>query len=206
MKRLTRSKRLKLSITTSIFLLLSIPIVLYGLLKTESVDPRSDAGTEVPKTFCSISFPYVESDTIEAGKVVQVTINGSAPNEISLISTIKIETSEEVVLLEKNYPQPQSTISETVTFTTENIGNVRIFGQMTTQGANYPCILEGSNESGVVTTKEINSAPEFTSIPETDAQPSNAIKVGDSYEYTLTAQDTDGDGIELAYSFTPRAN
>ncbi|HAM37214.1 TPA: hypothetical protein DCP42_00620 [Patescibacteria group bacterium] len=49
-----------------------------------------------------------------------------------------------------------------------------------------------------------NEIPTFTTVP-AGSKPSQDIKTGVAYEYTLTALDIDGDHINYSYSFTPGA-
>lgn len=204
MRGLSKAKRLKISMAASFFLVMTIPLVVYSLIRNEAKELETDQGQE-SVAICTISFPYVNPGTVEVGNNIQLEVSGFAPSEEDKINSLLIKTSDNVVLLDKEYSAVEESITERFLFNRDSIGSVQILGQMGTESTQHPCIINGVKDN-LVTTQGDNLAPIFLSKPETSASPGNAIKVGQTYSYTLEAKDEDLDKIIYSYSFTPRAD
>jgi hypothetical protein len=184
------------------FLLFTVPLVVYGLITLSSFDTRNRASEEeefVPNT-CSISFPYVNPMSVPVGDTVQVQVSAYIPGEA--VTLVRVFTRNGEELLNKSYDGTSEKISEVFTYTPTAQGSDTLTGTVTTDRGAKPCVLEGAASVLAVTT---NLAPEFTTQP-TAAKPSNAIKVNDSYEYTLQVEDAESDTINYDFSFTPDAD
>lgn len=116
-----------------------------------------------------------------------------------------------------------SQASEQFLYQPQNVGTYSLTGEVTTINSNgiqgtHLClldrsynqnILDAASTSGFDNTAilaqvvEENSAPKFTT--ELPSQDKNILKVGDSYEHTLKANDSDND-IQFDAAFTPDAN
>jgi hypothetical protein len=201
MRTTSRSKRFKLTLLSSLFVLISIPMVMYALLRVQNTDTRSSAD-ESPPQYCTFSFPYINPQTIQAGAVVNIMLSGVAPDG-EVITAIRLWTPDSE-FFNTTYDEGQVSISEIIKFTSETTGSLTVTGLMTTDVSTYPCHLADS-ETNSLGIQSLNSAPEFTTQP-TSATPGNSIVVGNTYRYELMAQDPDGDKIEYSYSFTPRAD
>jgi hypothetical protein len=195
-----KSVQKRLPVLVALFLLVAIPLAVYGLATLDSFDTRNRAAEEefTPNT-CSISFPYVNPESVPVGDVVHVQVSAYIPNEGITLIRIFNRTGDE--LLNKSYDGTSDKVTEIFTFTPEQIGKDNITGAVTTVEGAKPCVLEGAASVLAVTT---NLAPEFVTQP-TGAKPSNAIKVNDNYEYTLQVEDAENDTINYDFSFTPDA-
>lgn len=201
MKR-RKFRKNKLPILASFLIILTIPLAVYAILNIESLDTRNQAsqGDTGYASQCTITFPYVNPETIEIGKTIQIQADAFLPDEI-ISSIILINRSGETIF-EKQYDKNFERITELFEYTSTEIGDIGILGTVTTELGSYPCSLSQGSTMRILA---INLAPSFKTTPST-AQPSNAIKVGDSYQYQLTAEDQEEDTINYSYSFTPNAD
>ncbi|MBD3329113.1 hypothetical protein GF357_01310 [Candidatus Dojkabacteria bacterium] len=149
---------------------------------------------------------------------------------IKKISITAIESKEfgtdefrEVYNREFDTSNKISQASEQFLYQPQNIGGYSLSGEITTvneQGieGTHLCLLDRSYNQNILDAAstsnfgqratlaqvvEENTAPQFTT--ELPAQNKNIIKVGDSYEHTLKAKDSDND-IQFDAAFTPDAN
>lgn len=201
MKKFSRRKysKRKLPLLALAFAVLAIPLTVYALLNLESLDTRNRAAVEEPiLNSCVISFPYVNPASVEVGKTVQVQVIANIEGEA--ITKVNIMERSGDVLFEKDYTEGNDTISEIFLFSPEETGDYGMLGTVTTaEDTTKPCVLEGNRSVRALSS---NVAPEFKTQP-TAAKPSNAIKVGDTYEYLMQVEDLEGDTINWAFSFTP---
>ncbi len=197
MKRYLKNKKFRATLLFSLLMVLSIPIVMYSLLKTESTDVTTDA-EEYVKNVCTLSFPFINPNSVQSGAVVSLDIVAYAPKD-EVIKKIKIYTSEGT-LFEEDYEDVSPFIAERTVFTSSTTGKLTLTGQLTTDVSTYSCVLSDSEDNTLsILTK--NVAPVFVT-DQTVAEPGNALKVGNSYRYELIATDLDGDDIQYSYSFT----
>ena len=98
-------------------------------------------------------------------------------------------------LFEKEYTSLTDSVEETFTYSPSLTGSDFIRGSLTKVTGEQAC------SGSYINVINSNTAPQITS-EEKDAD----LSVGDSFEYTITAEDIDGDIINFAYSFTPRAD
>lgn len=197
-----KSAKRRLSVLASMFMLFSVPLVIYGLLTLSSFDTRNRAANEeefVPNT-CSISFPYVNPLSIPVGDTVQVQVNAYIPGDG--ITLVRVFSTDGTELINKSYDGTLDKISEVFIYTPGKQGKDSLTGTVTTLAGAKPCVLEGAGSVLALTT---NLAPEFKTLP-ASAKPSNAIKVNGSYEYTLQVEDEENDTINYDFSFTPDAD
>lgn len=200
-KTFTRKNRSRLPLLAFIFILLSIPLAIYALVNMESFDTRNRASDDLVVNVCTIKFPYVNPESIEQGKVVQVQVDANMPDE-KILSVVILDRTGEAVF-EKEYEESTlSQISELFTFTSATTGDFSLIGTITTDQNTKPCVIEENRGITVVST---NLAPEFKTLP-TSAKPGNVLKVKESYEYLMNVEDAEGDTINYAFSFTPDAN
>lgn len=195
-----RKNRKRLPLLAFIFIVLSIPLAIYALVNLDSFDTRNRASNDVVENLCTIKFPYVNPESIEQGRTVQVQVDANIPGEKILSVTILDRAGTTV--FEKEYTEETALISETFTFTSGTTGDFNMLGTLVTDKSTKPCLIEENRSITVITT---NLAPEFKTLP-SSAKPSNVIKVKDSYEYLLRVEDAEGDTINYMYSFTPDAN
>jgi hypothetical protein len=187
-------------------LLFSIPIFVLGLLQDSSFDIRNRAFEEIEVSEqypCVISFPSVNPYSLEVGKTFRVQVDAMTT---SLgIQAISIKDSYNNDLLQENYSDSPSRITESFSFTPTVAKTYEMKGVMLDLNKkSYECVISSSYDIKGIRAITNNSRPEFTTSPK-DSQPSQNIKTGQTYEYTLMADDKDGDTINYSYSFTPGA-
>lgn len=187
------------------FLLLSIPLMLFGIAQ-DDFDIRRDAFEDLQlseENPCLISLPNVNPYSLEIGKTVTVQVDAMLQDHGIL--GLEILDQEEIVY-EESFEGSPLEIGINFPFTPKEEGKVSLTGTIETiQGSRVECQI--TSEYGIRGLRAVqnNSAPEFTSNP-SESIPSQNIQTGDMYEYTLKATDIDGDRINYAYSFTPRAD
>jgi len=195
----TRYRKHKFPLLALLFIAISIPLTVYGMFSITNMDTRNRAAEEeLVSNACIISFPYVNPNSVEVGKTVQVQVNGNVPGQT--ISKVNVMERNGETLFEKEFTEGSDTISEIFTFSPKQTGDYGMLGTIVTfSGETKPCVLESNRN---VTAVSENLAPEFQSSS-SDANPSNAINVGESYEYLLQVIDHENDTINWAFSFTP---
>ncbi len=191
----------KFSLLALLFLAISIPLAIYSIINLGSFDTRDKAANvTLDVESCQISFPYVTPQSIEVNKTIQATVSAQTPGEAITKVSIMDRTGTEV--LKKEYDTGKDQIYEMFTLNPKEVGDFGVLGTLTTDKGTRPCVVENNRTVMVVSN---NNAPEFKTIP-TSAQPSNIIKVKESYQYLFEATDEEKDTINFAFSFTPDAN
>lgn len=193
-------------IVGSLFLLLSLPLVIYGLFQ-QSFDIRNRAYDMLElseKNPCIISFPNVNPYSLEVGKSIRIQVDAKFSN--SGIKRLEVSNSEGKILHTEEFPDSPLQMGTSFVFTPDKSGAVDILGMIEkTDGGSAGCKVSSPYDTKGLRAISSNSSPEFTSNP-TQSKPSQDIKTGTQYEYQLSALDTDGDRINYSYSFTPRAD
>lgn len=192
------------NIFLTFLLLLSIPIFVLGVLQNESFDIREDAFDDVEVSTlnpCVITFPNVNPYSLEVGKTFRIQIDAMST---SLgIQSISVTDGSNDPLFTNTYKEIPRQISESFSFTPEVAMAYEIKGVMADiNKKTYQCIISSTYDVDGVRAISNNSKPVFVSLPK-ESKPSQNIKAGDTYEYTLTAQDLDQDTINYSFSFTP---
>jgi hypothetical protein len=192
------------NIFLTFLLLLSIPIFVLGVLQNESFDVREDAFDDVevsPLNPCVITFPNVNPYSLEVGKTFRIQVDAMST---SLgIQSISVTDSNNNALFTKTYTDIPRQASESFSFTPEVAKAYEIKGAMADiNKKTYQCIISSTYDVDGVRAVINNSKPIFGSLPK-ESKPSQNINTGDTYEYTLTAQDLDQDTINYSFSFTP---
>ena len=180
----------------TIFVAVTIPLVVMSLSGEESFDIRNRAYETVSPTTtnpCVIYFPKVNPETLQVNGSYKVSVE--AISSVKDIEGIKIVDGDGNTLFEKEYTSLVNTVGETFTYTPSKTGTDFIRGSLIKVTGEEAC------SGDAVTIKIKNNAPEITS----EEKDSN-ISVGDDFEYTIVANDLDGDIVNYSYSFTPRAD
>lgn len=202
-KGLSKQKRLKLSLFSSLLIVLTIPLVLFALISSDSFDLSSSASKAQN---CSFEFIYVNPESVEAGSTLQLKINGEVFEPDEKIESVTIVDIDGTKIFSNTYAEPSSKLTETFIYQSKTTpSSTQILGTLKSNLAQYPCSLLDTT-SNKVTTLAANLAPEFRTDPVITARPSNVLKINESYTYQLEAVDVEGDNIEYSYSFTPGAN
>ncbi|MBU1119947.1 hypothetical protein KKA50_02005, partial [Patescibacteria group bacterium] len=192
-------------IYSSFFLLVSIPLVTWGLVNG-SFDIRNmafDSVTVSDENPCVISLPNVNPYTLEVGK--EITIQVDATLKDAGIESLRISDSTGTLIHEESFTKSPISIATSFKFTPFKSGTVDMLGLINkVGGGSVACKI--SSEYDILGLKAMasNEIPTFTTVP-AGSKPSQDIKTGVAYEYTLTALDIDGDHINYSYSFTPGA-
>jgi len=180
----------------TIFVAVTIPLVVMKLSGEETFDIRKQAyETESPTTTnpCVIYLPKVNPKTLEVNGNYKVSIE--AISSVKDIEGITIVDTNGNTLFEKEYTSLVNSVEETFTYSPSKTGDGFIRGSLKKVTGEESC------SDSLITVINENTAPEITS-EEKDAD----ISVGDSFEYTILAEDLDRDIVNFAYSFTPRAD
>ncbi len=188
------------------FLLLSIPLVLYGIAK-ENFDLRKRAFEDLQLSDeyqCLISFPNVNPYSLQEGSTVTVQVDARIKDDYA--RELRIHNTQGQIIYSEVFDSSKTEFETSFAYSPETSGKADMTGTVTKgQGSLVECkITSPLNIHGLQVVPE-NSAPEFLSKP-SESLPSQNIQTGDMYEYTLTAKDIDGDNINYSYSFTPRAD
>jgi hypothetical protein len=202
-----QNKKMTLSLIASILIVITIPLAIWGVTNITSFDVRSEAANNTPK--CSIRFLYVDPNFLEINKAVSMDATVNTEANITNIkiwanegSTINL-ASESIILLDKNFSGNNLQAYEKFKYTPAKLGNYTVYGLVTTNSGNHPCLLSG----GASATAKIvakNEEPKFTSQVPTSL--TNSIKVGEQYNHTIIAEDTDSQAsFGYYYAFTPNA-
>jgi len=187
------------------FLLLSIPIVVFGVLNG-SFDIRNRAFEDLDvsgENPCIISLPNVNPYTLEVGRTVTIQVDAKLSNAI--ISELKITDSSGNSIYNEKFENAPLEIATSFTFTPQKAGIVDLLGIIQKDsGGSVGCKISSSYDVLGLRALANNSAPIFISKP-SNSKPSQSIKTGTVYEYTLSAIDEDDDRVNYSYSFTPEA-
>lgn len=193
-------------VIVSFFLLLSLPLVIYGLLQ-ESFDIREKAYDMLElseKNPCIISFPNVNPYTLEVGQSIRIQVDAKFSN--AGITGLEISNTAGESIYTEEFKDSPLQIGTNFIFTPEKSGQIDILGMIKkTDGGSAGCKISSPYDVKGLRAIVSNSSPEFTTNP-TQSKPSQDIKTGTQYEYQLSALDTDKDRINYSYSFTPRAD
>ena len=198
-----RKNREGKSLFLTFLLLFSLPVFIYGLMQDSSFDIRNRAFEDIEvseRNPCVISFPNVNPYSLEIDKTFRVQVDALS---MSLgIQAISIKGEGNNDLLTKTYEDMPKTISESFLFTPQIAKEYEITGIMLDMNKkSYECVISSPYDINGIRAISINSKPVFTTVPK-DSKPSQSIKTGDMYEYTLIAEDLDKDMINYSYSFT----
>lgn len=196
----------KAIINLTFFILLSIPLVVFGLLQN-NFDTRNRAFDDLElseENPCIISLPHVNPYTLEVGKTVTIQVDAKLTN--SGITGLEIQDSSGLLIHQDTFENTPLEIGTSFKYTPAKSGTIDILGIVRkTEGGSVACKISSPYDVKGLRAVANNNSPEFSSRP-TDSKPSQDIKSGIIYEYTLTARDNDGDRINYSYSFTPRAD
>jgi hypothetical protein len=188
------------------FLLLSIPVVLYGLAQ-ENLDTRRRAFEDLELSEehpCLISLPNVNPYSLQVGRTVTIQVDALLKDDY--IDELEISDSSGDIIYQETFEGAPLEIATSFPFTPKESGEVDMLGIIKKgQGGRVECEISSPYDIKGLRAITNNSSPEFTSNP-SQSEPSQNIVTGDQYEYTVTATDADGDRINYSYSFTPRAD
>jgi hypothetical protein len=188
------------------FLVLSIPIILFGLAQ-DDFDTRRKAFDDLQlseENPCLISLPNVNPYSLEVDKTVTVQVDADL-QDIG-IEQLQIFNSVGEEIYQESFKGSPIEIATSFPFTPGVSGKATLSGILTkVQGGSVACQISSPYDIKGLEVVPENRAPEFTSRP-SESKPSQNIKTEVMYEYTLVATDEDGDRINYAYSFTPRAD
>lgn len=199
-------KKSFLIIYITFFLLFSIPLVIWGT-QNGSFDIRNRAFDDITvsdENPCVISLPNVNPYTLDVGKSITVQVDAQLSD--AAIASLSITDSTGASIYQETFNTSPISISTSFKFTPQKSGTVDLLGAITkVGGGSVACKISSTYDVLGLRAMEGNQAPTFTSLP-TASKPSQDIKTGEDYEYTLTATDPDGDRINYSYSFTPKAD
>lgn len=191
-----------MTIYLTFFLLLSIPLVTWGVV-TGSFDLRNFAFDDLvvsDENPCIISLPNVNPYTLEVGKSITVQVDAKIKD--SGIAELRIVDSKGNSIYSKTYDDAPITLATSFKFTPMSSGMVDMLGMIKkVGGGSVACKISSAYDVLGLKALSNNSAPEFTTVP-AGSKPSQDITTGTTYEYTLEAKDIDGDRINYSYSFT----
>lgn len=200
-KTFRRRQKPNLSLLFSAIILATIPIAIYSLLTTKTLDTRQFAQESFSP--CIINIPYVNTKTLATDKTYQVHVYTNLHNES--IKNISIFNRRRSEVFSKQYTPSVKNISEVFAFSPTKTGQEELFGEIQTESNTYSCEMDKGQE--LIFVIEQNHAPVFLTDPYFSAKPpSSYLTTQETYEYTLEAVDKDLDYIEYHYSFTPRAD
>lgn len=197
-------KRNQRSILLTFLLILTLPIFIFTLLENNSFDFRNRAFEEIELSSlnpCIITFPNVNPYTIQVNSTVRIQVDGISDS--SAIKDLTITDGSGNTLFTKSYEDTiTSRVSESFPYTPLVARAYNLSGNMRDIAGNtFSCVISSPYDIKGVKAISLNSKPEFLTSPR-DSIPSQSIKVGDTYEYTLEAKDVDQDTINYIYSFT----
>ncbi len=192
------------SIFLTFLLLLTLPIFIFSLLENKSFDIRNRAFEDVQVSEinpCVITFPNVNPYTLEVDKTVRVQVD--ALSQEYGIKSIKISDEAGNDLLTKSYDgETQLRVVESFPYTPQVASAYNLTGTLVDNNEKtYGCVISSSYDIKGVKAIITNSKPEFKTSPRSSI-PSQSLKIGETYEYTLEAEDIDKDMINYSYSFT----
>jgi len=187
------------------FLLLSIPLVVYGILNG-SFDIRNRAFDDLEvseENPCIISLPNVNPYTLAVGNPVTIQVDAKLSNAI--ISELNITDSSGNSIYTEKFDNSPIEIATSFKFTPTKSGIVDLLGIIKKDaGGSVGCKISSPYDILGLRALANNSAPVFITQA-SSSKPSQNIKTGTVYEYTLSAADEDDDRVNYSYSFTPEA-
>ncbi len=192
------------SIILTFLLLFTIPVFVFSIIENRSFDPRNKAFEEIELSSsnpCIITFPNVNPYTLEINNTVRIQVDGLSEN--STIKEILITDGLGSPLFTKIYEtEIVNRVTESFLYTPKAEGAYKLTGTLTdTVGKSFVCVVSSPYDIQGVKAIASNTRPEFTTTPKA-SKPSQNIKAGETYEYTLEAKDIDKDTINYSYSFT----
>lgn len=207
-RRHAQLKRNKKSILLTFLLILTLPVFVFALLENSSFDFRNKAFEEIELSSlnpCIITFPNVNPYTIQVNNTVRIQVDGLSQS--SSIKNIAITDESGNILFTKSYEGVLTNrVTESFPYTPQVARAYNLKGSMSDiLGNSFSCVISSPFDIKGVKAITSNTKPDFTTSP-TSSIPSQSIKVGEIYEYTLEAKDVDGDNINYHYSFTKGEN
>jgi hypothetical protein len=187
-------------------LLLSIPLTIFGLTQDDfDLRERAFEDLELSKEHpCLISFPNVNPYSLQVGETVTVQVD--AKLEDKAISELRVKDGDENLVHQEIFANSPIEIATSFAYTPLNAGEADLIGELTlTEGGKVNCEITSPYDIQGLQIIPENNAPDFITLP-SQSIPSQNIVTNDTYEYTLEAQDPEGDRINYSYSFTPRAD
>lgn len=201
-----RKTKSLLVIYLTFFLLFSIPLVIWGT-QSGSFDIRNRAFDDLTVSDtnpCVISLPNVNPYTLDVGKSITVQVDAKLSD--AAIASLSITDSSGSSIYQEDFNNSPISISTSFKYTPQASGMVDMLGVIgKVGGGSVACKISSTYDVLGLRAMAGNQAPTFTSVPSA-SKPSQDIKTGINYEYTLTATDEDGDRINYSYSFTPNAD
>ncbi len=197
-------KRNKKSILLTFLLIFTLPFFIFALLENSSFDFRNKAFEEIELSNlnpCIITFPNVNPYTLQVNNTVRIQVDGLSQS--SSIKEISITDESGTSLFTKSYEDTLTNrVTESFPYTPRIARAYNLKGSMTDLlGNTYSCVISSPFDIKGVKAIAENTKPNFTTTPKSSI-PSQSIKVGEIYEYTLEAKDVDQDNINYMYSFT----
>lgn len=205
--------RNRFSIAASLLLMLTIPLAVWTLATGTNFDTRNFAAN-LQEQFsdgvsCTYKFNFVNSGTLEQDKIFQLELNAQVRD--GFLNSVKVEdvTKEKAtILLNKTYNDVEiKSVTEYFSYKAIDTGD-KMFAASIRHGDPFvetPCVFEPNLQASNISVRTTNLAPEFTTDPYTQSEPSTNLKVGERYNYTLKAKDSEKDRIFYESSFTPEA-
>jgi hypothetical protein len=201
-----RKSNQRIAIFFSFFLLLSIPLVIFGLLQ-ENLDPRNQAYENLSvsdENPCIISFPYVNPYSLESGKTFTVQVDAEVKG--SNIQKLQITDSSGNSIHTETFEKASPNINTNFKYTPQNSGPADLLGLIEKDdGESIACKISSPYDVLGLRVVNNNSSPTFSTLPK-DSKPSQSVVTNENYEYVLSASDSDKDNINYSYSFTPNAD
>ncbi|KUK67588.1 MAG: seg [candidate division WS6 bacterium 36_33] len=187
-------------------LLLSIPLTIFGLTQ-DDFDLRERAFDDLELSEehpCLISFPNVNPYSLQVGETVMVQVDSKLKD--TGISGLRVSDGEGNLVHQESFTGSPIEIATSFPYTPQKAGEADLIGELTlTEGGRVSCEITSPYDIQGLQIIPENNAPDFITLP-SQSIPSQNIVTNDTYEYTLEAQDPDGDRINYSYSFTPRAH
>jgi len=210
MKGITAPRKIRRggkNLILTFLLLLSLPIFVIGLLQDDNFDIRNQAFDDIEiseKTPCVITFPNVNPYSLEINSTFRVQVDAMSTSLGIQALSIKDENNND--LFSQQYENIPKKVTESFTFTPTVAKAYEIKGIMLDiNQKSYECLISSTYDVDGVRAVSNNTKPVFTTTAKS-SKPSQSIKTGDTYEYTLIAEDIDGDTINYSYSFTANAD
>ena len=206
-ERSAPKKRAQLSmIYLTFLLLLSIPLTIFGLTQ-DDFDLRERAFDDLELSEehpCLISFPNVNPYSLQVGKTVTVQIDAMLKDKA--ISELRVTDGEGNLVYKESFNNAPIEVATSFPYTPQKAGEADLIGELTLiEGGKVNCEITSPYDIQGLQIIPENNAPDFLTLP-SQSIPSQNIFTNDTYEYSLEAQDPEGDRINYSYSFTPRAD
>lgn len=196
-------KKRQRSILLTFLLLLSLPVFVFSLLENQSFDTRNRAFEEIELSElnpCIITFPNVNPYTLEVNNTVRLQID--ALSEQYGIKSIIVSDGIGNTIFSQTYKDTVSKVTESFSYTPTIARSYNLMGTMVDKSdRTFGCAISSPYDVKGVKAILTNTKPEFLTSPK-ESKPSQSIQTNITYEYTLEAQDIDGDTINYSYSFT----